>query len=229
MIAPAIQEFFQAIRSGDEGTVASMLAADPSLLETKNEHGADAFTFAKYARQERIASTLLEEMSRRGLELDIFRASIAGDEKRIAQLVSAERTLASSYSPDGWTPLHLAAFFGNARVAKLVLEHGADVHARSRNGMDNQPIHAAAAGRKADVIAVLLEYGADVNARQHGGWTPLHAASQNGDGNLVRLLMTHGADPGARAANNQSAMDLALTGGHQDVVDILDEYETGRR
>jgi ankyrin repeat protein len=229
MIAASIQEFFQAIRSGDETAVAAMLAADDELLRAKNEGGADAFTAAKYSRQERVASLLLEEMSRRGIELDIFGSAVAGDETRAARLLAAHRTLASSYSPDGWTPLHLAAFFGHAPIAKLLLEHGANVQARSRNALDNEPIHAAAAGRKADVIAVLLEYGADVNARQHGGWTPLHAASQNGDGNLVRLLMAHGADRSLRAANNQSAMDLALTGGHQGVVDILDEYETGER
>jgi len=229
MIAASIQEFFQAIRYGDETAVASMLAADGALLRAKNEGGADAFIAAKYSRQERVASLLLEEMSRRGIELDIFGSSVAGDETRAAQLLAAHPTVASSYSPDGWTPLHLAAFFGHARLAKLLLEHGADVHARSRNALDNEPIHAAAAGRKADVIAVLLEYGADVNARQHGGWTPLHAASQNGDENLVRLLMAHGADRSLRAANNQSAMDLALTGGHQGVVDILDEYQTGER
>jgi uncharacterized protein len=229
MTAPAIQDFFQAIRSGDENAIISMVEADPALLQAKNENGAGAFAAAKYARQERIASLLLEEMSRRGVTLDIFEACIAGDEPRLASLLAADRTLASIHSPDGWTPLHLAAFFGQPGIARQLLENGADVHARSRNAMDNQPIHAAAAGRKTDVIAVLLEYGADVNARQHGGWTPLHAASQNGNGNLVRLLMTHGADAGVRAANNQSAMDLALTGGHQDVVDILDEYETGGR
>jgi ankyrin repeat protein len=229
MIAASIQEFFQAIRSGDETAVASMLAADDALLRAKNEGGADPFTAAKFSRQERVAAVLLEEVSRRGIELDVFGSAVAGDETRVAQLLTADRTLASTYGPDGWTPLHLASFFGHPRVAKLLLEHGADVHARSRNALDNEPIHAAAAGRKADVIAVLLEYGADVNPRQHGGWTPLHAASQNGDGNLVRLLMAHGADRSLRAANNQSAMDLALTGGHQDVVDILDEYETGER
>ena len=228
MTAPPIQEFFQAIRSGDERAVGSMLAADPALLQAKSENGADAFTVAKFSRQERLASMLLEEMARCGIELDIFGSCVAGHDQRAAHLVAADRTSASGYSPDGWTPLHLAAFFGHAQIAKLLLQHGADVHARSRNAMDNQPIHAAAAGRKADVIAVLLEYGADANTRQHGGWTPLHAASQNGDGNLVRLLMAHGADAGVRAANNQSAMDLALTGGRQDVVDILDEYETGR-
>lgn len=226
MIAAGVKDFFQAIRAADREKVGSMLAADPALIEAKNESGNDPYTAAKYARQEEIAALLLDEMSRRNIQLDIFSAAIAGNERRVAELLAGDRALATGYSPDGWTALHLAAFFGQSPIARLLLDHGADARALSRNAMENQPIHAAAAGRKADIIAVLLEHGADVNARQHGGWTALHAASQNGDGNLVRLLVANGADVDARAGNNQNAMDLALTGGHQAVVDILDEHKT---
>ena len=75
-----------------------------------------------------------------------------------------------------------------------------------------------------DAVRVLLEHGADVNARQEGGWTALHAASQNGDVEMARLLIAGGADVQIRAANQQNAMDLALSKGHQAVVDLLDEY-----
>jgi ankyrin repeat protein len=40
---------------------------------------------------------------------------------------------------------------------------------------------------------------------------------------MVRLLLARGADVHARAANNQNALDLALTKGHQAVVNLLDE------
>ena len=222
-------DFFHAIRGGNFEKVRSLLAEAPDLLLARNDGGAGPFIAAKYSRQEAIASWLLGQLSQRGFELDIFGACVAGDSARVASLLAADSTLAVGYSQDGWTPLHLAAFFGQPRIAAMLLEAGASVDAQSRNPLQNQPIHAAAASRKADVVAILLEHGADVNARQHGGWTALHAASQNGDGNLVRLLVTHGADRSARADNNQTAMDLALTGAHQDVVDILDEYETARR
>ncbi len=40
----------------------------------------------------------------------------------------------------------------------------------------------------------------------------------------MRLLIASGADLQARADNNQNALDLAMTGGHQAVVEVLDEY-----
>jgi uncharacterized protein len=222
MSAANIQKFFQAIRAGEAAEVGRMLAADRKLVTAREESGLGPFTAAKYSRQEEIAALLLAN----GAELDIFEACIAGDGRRIDELLSADPKLVNEYSHDGWTPLHLAAFFAEERIAAALLNRGADAQARSHNAMENTPLHAAAAARKAAVIALLLERGADVNARQHGGWTALHAASQNGDVSLVRLLLAHGANVEAKAANNQTAMDLAMTGGRQEVVDLLDGHQT---
>jgi len=214
------KEFFDAIRAGDTGKVSAILDADPGLLIAKDEKGVGAFATAKYSRRDEIAAMLLEK----GVELDIFEACIAGAEERVVELVSGQPGLTKSYSPDGWTPLHLAGFFNHPALAEALLTYGADVHAQSRNALANAPIHAAAAGRSRESVRILLEHGADANARQHGGWTALHSAAQVGDSELVRLLIASGADVQARADNNQSALDLAMTGGHQAVVDVLDEY-----
>jgi ankyrin repeat protein len=40
---------------------------------------------------------------------------------------------------------------------------------------------------------------------------------------MARFLISHGADVAARASNNQNALDLALTKGHQAMVNLLDE------
>lgn len=217
------KEFFDAIRAGDQEKVSGMLAADAGLLSAKDETGFGAFTAAKYAGRNELAAMLLEK----GVELDIFAACMAGAEQRVAELAGAQRDLAIQYSHDGWTPLHLACFFGHPAIAEALLNYGADVAARSRNAMANTPLHAAAAGRNLEVVRVLIQRGADVNARQHGGWTALHAAAQSGNLEMARLLIASGSDVKARADNNQNAMDLALTKGHQAVVNLLDEYATG--
>src|SRR5438105_4679209 len=214
------KEFFQAIRSGDRERVNTLLASDATLLHATDDQGLSAFVTAKYTGQNEIAAMLLSK----GIDLDIFGASMAGDAVRVTELARSNRDLVNSYSSDGWTPLHLACFFSQRDIAEALIGCGAEVNARSRNAMQNTPLHAAAARRNAESVRLLIEHGADVNARQEGGWTALHAACLNGDSETMLLLMAGGADVQARANNNQNAMDLALTKGHQAVVDVLDQY-----
>ncbi|MGH9558625.1 MAG: ankyrin repeat domain-containing protein, partial [Bryobacteraceae bacterium] len=89
------------------------------------------------------------------------------------------------------------------------------------NSMENTPLHAAA-GRHAEIVRLLLERGASPDARQHGGWTPLHAAAQHGDLETARALIAAGAHSEIRADNNQAALDLALTGAQQAMVEFLE-------
>jgi uncharacterized protein len=214
------QEFFDAIRAGDRGKVETLVVADPGLLGAKDERGLGPYTAAKYSGRNEIATLLLE----RGVELDVFAACMAGARERVVELIGREPELIKTYSHDGWTPLHLACFFGHPSLAEALTAQGAEVNARSRNAAQNMPLHAAAAGRNRDAVRILLEHGADVNARQEGGWTALHAASQNGDAEMVRLLIAAGADVQVRAANQQNALDLALTKGHPAVVEVLEAY-----
>jgi len=218
------KDFLDAIRSGDATRVTQMIDADPALVNTADENGFAPYTIARYSRQDVIAKLFLE----RGAKLDICAAALAGDDTRIVELLADDRSLAGNYSHDGWTPLHLAAFFGNQACAEILLANGADVHVRSRNTMQNEPLHAAAAGRHVEVVRVLLAHGADVNARRHGGWTALHAAADNGSVEMAKVLLAHGAIEQSRADNNQTPLDLALTKGHQAMVDLLDEHATGQ-
>jgi ankyrin repeat protein len=160
--------------------------------------------------------------------LAIFAAAMQvetqGDTPGVEQLLAANRSLISAVSSDGWTPLHLAAFFGAVDTARALLNKGASPSARSTNAMQNLPLHAAAAGRHAAIVALLIEHGAPVDARQHGGWTALHAAAQNGDLAMAEILISAGADVSARAENNQCALDLALTKGHQSMVEFLEAH-----
>jgi uncharacterized protein len=214
------QQFFEAIRAGDRGRVEELLNVNPGLLGARDEKGLGAYAAAKYSGRNEIAALLLE----RGIELDVFAACMAGARERVVELIGREPELVKAFSPDGWTPLHLACFFGHAALVEILIAQGAEVNARSRNPMKNAPLHAAAAGRSRDAVRILLEHGAEVNARQEGGWTALHAASQNGDVDMVGLLIAGGADVQARAGNQQNALDLALGKGHQAVVDLLDVY-----
>ena len=130
--------------------------------------------------------------------LEIFAAAIQGDTARIEVLLAGNRSLVSALSSDGWTPLHLAAFFGKLDAARLLLNKGAEVNARSTNAMENMPLHAAAAGRHADVVKLLVEKIrkiADLVGSEAGaGFSTLHGMAfreERADGVAISIVQ-HG-------------------------------------
>jgi ankyrin repeat protein len=98
-----------------------------------------------------------------------------------------------------YTPLHLASRRGDAAVARLLLDGGADAGAAT-TGSGVAPLHLAAeAPGGEEVVALLLDRGADPNAReQSAGQTPLIFAAAADRVGAVRTLLARGADPSAR-------------------------------
>jgi ankyrin repeat protein len=207
------------IKQGDFAGVRASLARNPEFLDASNESGQSPFLLAKYYGQPEIAEYLLSLSPK----LDLFSSCIAGRVSAVTDQIDRDTSLLEAHSSDGWTPLHLAAFFGCPELAKTLLDRGANVNARSTNAMKNTPLHAAAAGAKIELVRLLLERGADANACQEGGWTALHSAAQSGNRQIVEMLLAHGAHINARAQNNQAPLDLALTHGHHEVARLLEE------
>ena len=117
------------------------------------------------------------------------------DAERVHALLATDRSATDTYSADGWTPLHLAAFFGAHRAAQLLLTHGADPRRISRNSMANTPLHAALAGKHASVVKILLDGGADPRLECQG-YTPLAIAEGGAfheGATLVREALATGA------------------------------------
>lgn len=216
---PALNAFQESVKSGDLTAVRAALAEDPSLLNQKNEAGQTAYVLACYYRKPEVADYLLSLNP----DLDLFTACIAGHTADVVKRIAADPAALESHSGDGWTPLHLAAFFGHKELAAALLQQGARVDARSTNTMQNTPLHAAAAGRQIELMKLLLEQGANPDATQEGGWTALHAAAQNGDRAMVELLLANNASINVRAGNNQCPLDLALLKGHHEVAALLDQ------
>jgi uncharacterized protein len=100
----------------------------------------------------------------------------------------------SARTRDGFTPLHLAAYFGGAAAVRAILAAGESPDADAVNTFKVRPIHSATASRDHDSVRALLEAGADPNVQQQGGYTPLHTAAHSADAELVELLLAHDAD-----------------------------------
>jgi ankyrin repeat protein len=156
-----------------------------------------------------------------GARQDIFAAAARGDLAAVRGLLDRDHALIASHAADGWTPLHLAAHFGQAEAVQQLLEAGASIDTRSTNQAANTALHAALAGQSLAATELLLAAGADVNARQYGGFTPLQAAAQHGDLALIELLLRHGADPSLAADDGRTASEMAEGGGHAEASALL--------
>jgi ankyrin repeat protein len=209
------QQMIEAAEAGDAAGVERLIGASPDLASARGPDGISAILRARYHGHAWIAERLADAVA----ELDVFEAAALGRAGRVEQAVSADPGIVRAEAADGFTALHLAAFFGQLEVAAVLLEHGAAVDARAGNPSHVQPLHSAAAGGHAAIAALLLERGADPDARQQGGFVPLHSAAARGDEVTTRLLLERGADRDARTDDGRRPIDFAAA--HERVRALL--------
>jgi uncharacterized protein len=200
-----VSEFFAAVTAGDVAAVRALLDEDPTLVHETAADGASAALTALYSGH----GPLADELAARTGALSIFEAAAFDDTDRLTALIRADPTVVSSWSADGWQPLHLASYFGRAEAARVLLDADAPVDETSRNQLAVQPLHAAAAGQHAELVWLLIASDAPVNASQRHGWTPLHSAVSTGDAGSVKALIAAGADPNLPNDDGVTALDLA--------------------
>jgi ankyrin repeat protein len=219
-------ELFAAIKSGDEASVERLLEKDRRLVDAKDPNGLSPLLVALYRGKGAIARSIL----RRRPTLTIFEASAAGELERVRELVEGDRATANATSPDGFSPLGLAAFFKRREVVRYLLSRGADPAPASRQG-GFTPLHSAVAtdagACDAEIVRALLETGADPNARSQAGGTPLHTAAFTGDLQVAQLLLAGGADTRAKTREGKTALDIARERGNVAVAELL--ADPGRR
>ena len=214
-----------AVKAGDREKVEQLISENAGLSASVDDNGTSALLTAIYYGQHEIAQMLASKVP----TMSIHEAAALGDMQTLRVLSRWKDTLAS-YSPDGWTPLHLAAAFGGPEATEFLLNEGTDPNGRSKNPLNNNPLHACVAiSRNTHVAKLLIDKGADVNAVQHGGFTPLHAAAFSGDLPMTRLLLDSGAKLDPKTDDGQTALDLAREKKRDEVVKELEAAELNVR
>lgn len=196
---------FDALRSGDKAGVRRLLATSPQLARERTDDGISAVLWAMYVGE----PVLAEHVARAAGTLDVFEATALGKTSQLSSLLADDPHAVTAFSPDGFTALHLAAFFGQPAAAELLIAAEAEIDARSTNTMRVTPLHSAAAGRRPQVVRILLDNDADPTLRQSGGYTPLHSAAMNGDVESTSLLLDAGADPDQPADDGRTPREIA--------------------
>jgi ankyrin repeat protein len=101
----------------------------------------------------------------------------------------------------------VAAENGNASLARLLLEKGADVKHTDDDG-EHALIEAAIEGHT-EVASLLLQHGAQIDLQDHARWTALMQASASGFPEVVKVFCGAGADPTKTNKFGRTAIEYA--------------------
>jgi len=204
-------DIFKAINVADAVALKKILENDPSLASARSNDGLSVVLFSLYIGKQDLAEIILSFEP----ELDLFDLSALGGVAQISHLLATDVKAVHEYSGDGFSALHLACYFGQADVAKLLLENGAEIDKITMNGSDLRPLQSAVASCHLDVVKVLLKFKPDIDVQMFGGFTALMSATALGDEEMIELLINHGADQGLKADDGRSATDFAKLSGNK--------------
>lgn len=207
-----MQQLFEAIKAGQVDEVRRLVQQDPSLKQARDASGASTILAAAYNMKPDVVNALIEL----GAPVDIFEASVLGKVDRIQEILKRNPARVSEYAPDGFTPVALAAFFGQPGAVKILIAAGADVNAAAKNGLKVAALHAAVASGKLEIVKAVLQAGGDPNAQQQAGFRAIHEAGIKANRPLAELLIAHGADPSLPNDAGTTAIDLARDQGHAE-------------
>jgi len=209
-------DIFSAIEMDDQAAAVELLTADPALAQAHSDDGATPILHAKYHQNNDLADALVAQILGAGGDINLAEAAAVDDAERVrAHLATGDAI--DGFTPDGYTPLQLAAFFGAPQALSVLIDAGADLNVVAANPMRIQAIHAAAANRRSDIAMTLIAAGADVNTAQRHGWTPLHTAALHGDADLVAALLAAGASADVTNDDGRTPADLATEAGFGDL------------
>lgn len=180
---------FDMVAGNDLAGLEAALAADPGLAAARHDSGASLVAWSAYMGNAAAVALVRGHLP----SLDPYGAIIVGDAAALEAALAAGWD-ADALSPDGFTALSLAAFFGNDAAFDRLLPLTDDVDRRAENRQQVAAIHAATARRNARMVEALLRAGANPDLAQQDGFTPLIAAAQHGDAVIAGLLVLFGAD-----------------------------------
>lgn len=208
----------EAAKAGDLSRVRELIRSNAQLAGARLPNGESPLMAALYRGHREV----VEVLAAAAPELDVFAAAALGRGDDLRKAL-AQPDVVARVAYDGWTPLHLAAFFGQKDAARQLLQAGADVRAVSSNSLRNTPLHAAIAGGHSDVALLLIDRGADIHAGDAGGHTPLHIAAEAGLADVAKALLDRGADPLAVDAEDRTPLARAAARNHSQIVDLITE------
>uniref|UniRef100_A0A8C7HJR1 Ankyrin 2a, neuronal n=1 Tax=Oncorhynchus kisutch TaxID=8019 RepID=A0A8C7HJR1_ONCKI len=201
------------------------------LLENGGNQSAateDGFTPLAIALQQchnQVVSLLLEHDTKGKVRLPALHIAARKDDTKAAALLLQNdhnadvqsKMMVNRTTESGFTPLHIAAHYGNVNVSTLLLNRGAAIDFTARVGHCED--------WNTNMVALLLDRGAQIDAKTRDGLTPLHCAARSGHDPAIELLLERGAPILARTKNGLSPLHMSAQGDHVECVKHLLQHK----
>jgi ankyrin repeat protein len=160
----------------------------------------------------------LEERGFKFVPTEMFACISKGDLANVVMFVNAGMSV-DTLNDRGWTPLMVALFEGQEKVALFLIKRGADPFFCDSAGY--RPIHWAAFHGYVTVIRELAQRGANLSIKTNFGWPPLLQAAARGYAVAVDTLAELGANVDICDNEGWTALHKACANGHEEVVAML--------
>ncbi|KAI4225867.1 MAG: hypothetical protein LQ349_006979 [Xanthoria aureola] len=128
---------------------------------------------------------------------------------------------------EGYTPLHVSAFFGYTEIATYLHSHGADLHAKIDPGLDApfngfNALHLATLRNCLDFVNLLLDRNAEVDMSGGSqGQRAIHIAARAGFAEVLLRLIHGGADVNSQDNYATTPLHCAASKGQNAAAEIL--------
>ncbi|XP_076451704.1 E3 ubiquitin-protein ligase MIB1-like [Babylonia areolata] len=157
------------------------------------------------------------QQATQGLEVRVFlKVVIDGDVAKVRQLLGREPKLVEA-AEQSVTALHIAANLGHVHIVQLLVEKGAPINLRDKNGETPLTV-----GMKHDAVAeYLIKKGADVTVANNNGQTASHKAALYGHAHILRLLIAKGADVNAMDKAGDTPLHDAISKSRTTAAEVL--------
>ncbi|XP_016296465.1 ankyrin-3-like isoform X20 [Sinocyclocheilus anshuiensis] len=207
--------------------VVKFLLDNGSSQSIATEDGFTPLAVALQQGHDQVVSLLLENDTKGKVRLPALHIAARKDDTKAAALLLQNdhnadvesKMMVNRTTESGFTPLHIAAHYGNINVATLLLNRGAAVDFKARN--DITPLHVASKRGNANMVRLLLERGARIDAKTKDGLTPLHCGARSGHEQVVEMLLDRGAPILSKTKNGLSPLHMATQGDHLNCVQLL--------
>ncbi|XP_077114955.1 ankyrin-3 isoform X42 [Ranitomeya variabilis] len=199
-------------------------AASQSLA---TEDGFTPLAVALQQGHDQVVSLLLENDTKGKVRLPALHIAARKDDTKAAALLLQNdhnadvesKVMVNRTTESGFTPLHIAAHYGNINVATLLISRGAAVDFTARN--DITPLHVASKRGNGNMVKLLLDRGSKIDAKTRDGLTPLHCGARSGHDQVVEMLLERGAPILSKTKNGLSPLHMATQGDHLNCVQLL--------